>query len=421
MYALRRFGIKLELDVISGILNSLGQPQNQFKSIHIAGTNGKGSIAASLAAILQHAGYRVGLFTSPHLVRFNERIQVNGHQITNDHLVEAYMAVTGAHRGPRDATFFEITAAMALYQFAREKVDLAVIETGLGGRLDATNIIMPLVSVISNISIEHRQYLGNTLAEIAAEKAGIIKPKIPVVTAVRQPKAITVIEKKAKERSAPCYRLGHAFRIRRGKNGQFNYYGLDTVWRNLKTNLAGDQQPENAALALAACELLTRQDIPVRETDIRIGLQQIHWPARLEVVSTDPYILFDGAHNLAAARKLALFLGNELKNRRMTLVIGILDDKPYRAMLAMLAPLANHLIVTRPTIDRALPPEKLAQAASEYAPKITAKPTVAAALQHALETIDKGDAVVVAGSLYVVGEAMAYLNNDRPPDPGESG
>lgn len=421
MYALRRFGIKLDLNVISGILKGLGHPQNHFKSVHIAGTNGKGSIAASLATILKHAGYRVGLFTSPHLVRFNERIQVNGHQITNDHLVDAYSAVTTAHQGPREATFFEITTAMALYEFARKKVDLAVIETGLGGRLDATNIILPLVTIISNISIEHRQYLGNTLAEIAAEKAGIIKSKIPVVTAVRQSKAIAVIEKTAAKRSAPCYRLGHAFRIRRGKKDRFSYYGLDAVWRDLKTNLAGDQQPENAALALAACELLTRRDIPVKETDIRQGLQKIHWPARLEIVSTDPFILFDGAHNLAAARKLALYLAKRLNNRRMTLVIGILDDKPYRAMLALLAPLADHLVITRASIDRALPPEKLAKTASKYVQKITVKPTVASALQYALETTDEGDAIVVAGSLYVVGEAMAYLNNDRPPDPGESG
>ena len=420
MYALRRFGIKLDLDVIGGILKGLGDPQDRLDFVHIAGTNGKGSIAASLAAILVKAGYRVGLFTSPHLVRFNERIRVNGRQISNDHLVDAYMAVNQACQGKREATFFEITTAMALYEFLREKVDLAVIETGMGGRLDATNIIRPLVTIISNISIEHRQYLGNTLMEIAAEKAGIIKTNIPVVTGVRQNKAITVIERTAGERSAPCYRLGQAFRIRRCKNDRFNYYGLDHVWRKLSTSLAGDQQPENAALAISACELLNRQQMTITEAHVRNGLKNVDWPARLDVISTDPYILLDGAHNLAAARKLARFISAKLSNRSITLVIGILDDKPYRAMLALLAPLANRVIVTRASIDRALPPKTLAKKARIYSRNIVIQPDVAGAVRYAVTTIGKKDAIVVAGSLYVVGEAMAYLNNDRPPDPGES-
>jgi len=420
MYALRRFGIKLDLDVIGGIFRGLGDPQDRLDFVHIAGTNGKGSIAASLATILQQAGYRVGLFTSPHLVRFNERIRVNSRQISNDHLIDAYMAVSQAHRGKREATFFEITTAMALYEFTREKIDLAVIETGMGGRLDATNIIRPLVTIISNISIEHRQYLGNTLVEIAAEKAGIIKTAVPVVTAVRQNKAIAVIEKTASERSAPCYRLGQAFRIRRCQNDRFNYYGLDYTWRELRTNLAGDQQPENAALAMAACELLNRQQKTITESHVRQGLQNVDWPARLDVISTDPYILLDGAHNLAAARKLAKFLSTRLSDRSITLVIGILDDKPYRAMLAILAPLATRVIVTRASIDRALPPETLSKTAGIYSRNIVIQPDVAAAVRYAVTTIGKHDAIVVAGSLYVVGEAMAYLNNDRPPDPGES-
>ena len=420
MYALRRFGIKLDLDVIGGILKGLGDPQDRMYFVHIAGTNGKGSIAASLAAILVKAGYRVGLFTSPHLVRFNERIRVNGRQISNDHLVDAYMAVNQAYQGKREATFFEITTAMALYEFVREKVDLAVIETGMGGRLDATNIIRPLVTIISNISIEHRQYLGNTLMEIATEKAGIIKTNIPVVTGVRQNKAITVIERTAGERSAPCYRLGRAFRIRRCKNDRFNYYGLDHVWRKLSTSLAGDQQPENAALAISTCELLNRQQMTITESHVRSGLKNVVWPARLDVISTDPYILLDGAHNLAAARKLAKFISAKLSNRSITLVIGILDDKPYRAMLAVLAPLANRVIVTRASIDRALPPETLAKKARIYSRNIVIQPNVAGAVRYAVTTIGKKDAIVVAGSLYVVGEAMAYLNNDRPPDPGES-
>ncbi len=423
MYGLRRFGIKLGLDVIGGILRTLGNPQDQLRFIHIAGTNGKGSIAASLAEILGQTGLRVGLFTSPHLVRFNERIRVNGREISNDHMIDAYMAVTHANRGMREATFFEIATAMAIVEFNRQHVDIAVIETGMGGRMDATNIIEPMVSIISNISIEHRQHLGNTLTDIATEKAGIIKPAVPVVTGVRQKKAIAVIENTAESKSAPCYRLGRAFRIRRLKNDRFNYYGLTHRWRDITTHLIGDHQPENAALALAACELLNQQDlsIAITENHIRKGLKNVHWPARLEVISTTPYILLDGAHNLAAARKLAGYLATHLADRKITLVIGILDDKPYRAMLSILAPLAHRVIVTRPSIDRAIPPETLARAAVMYNQNIVTKPDIAAAVQYATATIGPDDVIVVAGSLYVAGEAIAYLKNDRPPDPGEPG
>ncbi len=398
MYALRRFGIKLDLDTIGGILAALGNPHKQLRFIHIAGTNGKGSIAAFLAEILKRGGYRVGLFTSPHLVRFNERIQINGHPIEDDHLVEAYTSVNRAVRGKRDATFFEITTAMALYEFARAQVDLAV----------------------SNISIEHRQYLGNTLAAIATEKAGIIKTGVPVVTGVHQPNAVTVIEKIAAGKSAPCYRLGKAFRIRRGANHRFNYYGLHHTWRDLVTGLAGDQQLGNAALAMAACELLVPHRISVTEAHIRGGLKDVQWPGRLQVISTDPYILLDGAHNLAAAGKLARFLSANLPDRRIFLIIGILDGKPYGAMLKALAPLAEHLIVTRASSDRALPPETLAQAAAPYARDIVVQPDTVTALRYALAAMESHDAIVVAGSLYVVGEAMAYWHNNPPPDPGES-
>ncbi len=421
MYGLRRFGIKLGLDVIGGILRTLDNPQDQFRSIHIAGTNGKGSIAVSLAAILQQAGLRVGLFTSPHLVRFNERIRVNGREISNDHMIDAYMAVTQANQGMREATFFEIATAMAFVEFDRQQVDIAVIETGMGGRMDATNIIEPMVSIISNISIEHRQHLGNTLTDIATEKAGIIKPAIPVVTGVRQKKAIAVIEKTADSKLAPCYRLGSAFRIRRLKNDRFNYYGLKNTWRKIATHLIGAHQPENTALALAACELLNQQHLSITEDDIRKGLKNVHWPARLEVVSTDPYILLDGAHNLAAAHKLANYLTTRLSGRKITLVIGILDDKPYRAMLSILAPLANRVIATRPSIDRAIPPETLAKAVKKYSRNIVIKPDIAEAVRYAIATSGQNNAIVIAGSLYVAGEAIAYLNNDRPPDPGESG
>src|SRR6056297_2609627 len=226
MYGLRRFGIILGLDVIGGMLEKLGNPQDRYASIHISGTNGKGSIASALANILYHAGYRVGLYTSPHLVRFNERIRINNEEISNRHVVDAYETVKAAHHGGREATFFEYTTAMALYCFAKANVDWAVVETGMGGRLDATNILRPEISIISNISMEHRAYLGHTIAQIAGEKAGIIKAGTPVITGARQKTAVETIRRAAKYQSAPFFRLGEHFRVRRNTRS-----GLYLLWR----------------------------------------------------------------------------------------------------------------------------------------------------------------------------------------------
>ncbi|MDH3829843.1 MAG: Mur ligase family protein, partial [Desulfobacterales bacterium] len=205
MYGFRRFGIKLGLSTIKRILVGLGNPQDTFACIHVAGTNGKGSVASSLASILHRNGFKTGLYTSPHLVRFNERIQVNNRPVTNEKVVTSYSAVKDAHFGKRDPTFFEFTTAMALFEFAAQKVDWAVIETGMGGRLDATNIINPALSIITNISLEHRAYLGNTLAQIAGEKAGIIKKRTPLVTGVRQKKAFDEIKRIAAGKKAPLF------------------------------------------------------------------------------------------------------------------------------------------------------------------------------------------------------------------------
>ena len=258
MYRLGRFGIILGLTTIQDILSSLGNPQDTFKSIHIAGTNGKGSTASALATILRLAGYKVGLYTSPHLVRFNERIQINGHPITDECVVAAYEAVNSAHKGTREPTFFELTTAMAFHEFARQKVDWAIVETGMGGRLDATNIVTPRLSIITNISLEHQAYLGKTIPKITGEKAGIIKEGVPVVTGVRQPSAVRVLTQHAKEKNAPLYRLGEDFGVRRHPGSEsFTYCGITSVWKNMRSGLAGRYQADNAALVLAACELLS--------------------------------------------------------------------------------------------------------------------------------------------------------------------
>jgi dihydrofolate synthase/folylpolyglutamate synthase len=409
LYGFRRFGIKLGLSTIKKILAGLGDPQNSFACIHVAGTNGKGSVASSLASILYRSGYKTGLYTSPHLVRFNERIQVNNRPISNDRVFATYGAVKDAHFGKRDPTFFEFTTAMALFEFAAQKVDWAVIETGMGGRLDATNIINPALSIITNISLEHREYLGNTLTQIAAEKAGIIKNRTPLVTGIRQKKALAEIKRIAAEKKAPLFRLGTDFKIRRNQGQTFSYHGIRNVWHNMQTALPGSYQVDNAALALAACELLGKHKAKITLNNIQQGLSRNHWPGRLEVVSDNPFIILDGAHNLAAARNLAKFLSTNLADRVITLVVGILDDKPYKAMLKSLLTPANRVILTRAKIDRALEPRKLYEAAKSLNPDVTIIPDVALAIKNAIETTPQHGAICIAGSLYVVGEAKEAL------------
>ncbi len=411
MYGLRRFGIKLGLSTIRNILQGLGNPQDSFKCIHVAGTNGKGSIASILSSILHASGYKVGLYTSPHLVKFNERICIDNEQISDQDVVAAYQAVRNVPQGERELTYFEYATAMALYEFKKNCVDWAVIETGMGGRLDATNMVKPAVCVISNISIEHSDYLGNTISEIAGEKGGIIKKGIPVVTGARQKQAIQVLRKIAAERNAPIYRLGKEFRVRRYRKGTFTYYGINTKWPDMQTGLLGNHQVDNTALVLAACEIIkTKKAGRITLESIRQGIDENRWPGRLEVVSESPYVILDGAHNLVAAKNLSDFLLSNINGRHLTLVMGVLDDKPYEAMLKFLLPVCNKVILTRPTIDRSLDPEKLYPIAKKMVKDVKIIPDVAKAVSHAVKNTSSDDAVCIAGSLYVVGEAKEKLD-----------
>ncbi len=409
LYSLKRFGIILGLSVIRDILENLGNPQRNYSCIHVAGTNGKGSVASGLAAVLYAAGYKTGLYTSPHLVRFNERIVINNKPVINRAVVESYESVKNAHKGNREPTYFEYATAMGLYEFGRQKVDWAVIETGMGGRLDATNIINPALSIITNISIEHREYLGNTISEITAEKAGIIKTGKPVITGVKQEKAAEVINRIAFEKSAPVFRLGKDFKIRKKSSGAFTYYGIEHTWKDLSTGLLGNYQADNAAIVLAACELLNQKKATLPIKDIRKGLKENIWPGRLEIVSTSPLIILDGAHNLVAARNLAKYLSGNLSDKNIILVTGILDDKPYKAMLKTLLPICKKVILTQAGIDRALPTETLAAEAKKITPHVKMIPSVAEAVNFAIQSASSKDAICIAGSLYVIGEAKQAL------------
>lgn len=415
MFGLRRFGIKLGLGTIRKILADMGNPQDRFSCIHVAGTNGKGSIASALSSILRLAGYKVGLYTSPHLVRFNERICINNQPISDAHVVRAYLAVKNTQQGSREPTFFEYTTAMALQEFGEEKVDWAVIETGMGGRLDATNLIKPRLCIISNISLEHREYLGNTISQIAGEKAGIIKRRIPVITGARQTGAVSVLERIAESKSAFLYRLGKDFRIRRNPDKTFSYFGILNRWRNLKTGLRGSYQAENAALVLAACEILSPKHAHISFDNIRSGIENNKWPGRLEVVSEKPLVILDGAHNLDGARTLARYLADNFPGRSITFIIGILSDKPYAAMLKSLLPSARKVVLTSPVIDRALPVEKLFSAAKKMVSDVEIIPNVGEAVTRTMDKAAPDDVICVAGSLYVVGEAKEALEKRGIP------
>ena len=414
MFALRRFGIILGLETIKKILKSIGNPQERFASVHVAGTNGKGSIASCLATVLQAAGYRVGLYTSPHLVRFNERIKINNREISDQEVLEAYKAVKEAEYGDREPTFFEYTTAMAFYYFGRCNVEWAIIETGMGGRMDATNILNPAVSVISNLSLEHQIYLGNTLSQISAEKGGIIKHATPVVTGVKQKKALSVLKNIADSKSASLYRFGGDFKVRRTKGNRFSYFGLDHAWRDLRIGLKGDHQIENTAIVLAVCELLMKGSdnasaLDIQLKSIREGLEKNRWPGRLEQIQEAPLVILDGAHNLSAVRNLSKYMAENLSHRRITLVAGILDDKLYESMLQKLLINCSRVILTQSKIDRSLEPEKMYPIAKRYVPDVTIVHDVGKAVQHALQTVSPDEAVCIAGSLYVVGEARAFF------------
>ncbi|MEZ4550458.1 MAG: Mur ligase family protein [Desulfobacterales bacterium] len=314
---------------------------------------------------------------------------------------------------------------MALHLFAKAQVDWAIIETGMGGRLDATNILCPELCVISNISMEHRFYLGNTIADITAEKGGIIKPNTPVVTGVTQKSAIQVLEKIAAENRAPFYRLGAQFRVRRLKEGTFSYHGIYHQWKNLRTGLPGTHQIDNAALILAACEVLMQKGVGIREEKIHQCLASYTWPGRLEIIPATiknragkdsgtkvvPEIIIDGAHNLMAARKLGSFLKEAYYARHITLVIGILDDKPYESILQSLLPACDRVILTEPEIDRRLPAERLLPYTTALIKDTMVQKNVADAVATAVNITPPDGAICIAGSLYVVGEAMQALRN----------
>ncbi len=432
LFGLQRFGIKLGLDHITALLKKLGNPHTSFPSIHIAGSNGKGSTAAFLHSILQQAGYRVGLYTSPHLVDFSERIQINGARIGQDRVVELTRRIRGVdermiHDGergapvdslplPRDGdatratiTFFEFTTAMAFLYFGEEKVDIAIIEVGMGGRLDATNVLDPLSSLITSIAIEHREYLGNTLRKIAQEKGGIIKAGRPLFTTAHQPQVLAVLKEKCRELRSPCYVFGKDFRGRKQGTSAMAFQGRRNRWSDLRLGLAGSHQIHNASLALAGIESLIEGGWAIQEDHVRRGLISARWPGRLELLGRNPRVLLDGAHNSGAARVLQKALQDGFPRRKLLLVMGIMADKDIGPMMGYLLPLADRVILTRPRLDRAASLATLRLGAAPYQKPIVEIEEVGAAVEYALSHAGDEDLILITGSLFTVGEARSHL------------
>ncbi len=485
LYGLRLFGAKFGLENTLRLAALAGHPQDRLRFIHVAGTNGKGSTCAMLESIYRAAGLRVGLFTSPHLVSFRERIQVNRQLISEDDVVRLVgelcrtgVAPVSIQKVPksktkdgdrRDAcpTFFEFVTVMALKFFAEQRCDLVIWETGLGGRLDATNIVTPLASVITNIQFDHQQWLGDTLEKIAAEKAGVIKPGVPILTAADELEALAVIEKTAREKNAPLIKVGQASRLFPSEETNKLETGKMPV-----LPLLGDHQKLNAALALATVGILQNQ-ISASDAAIHTGLETVSWPGRLQLITRDSgqKILLDGAHNVAGAKVLrealsswsssfSLFGGmlkRELQRagsdqpslgsfrlrtaspgqvgragtgapQKFTLILGILGDKDWRHICETLAPMAARIFTVPVASERTAGVRELAAACRAANP--AAEVTACASLSEALNClsvrgIDRADLpvsldarqrvpasdplIVVTGSLYLVGEALELL------------
>jgi len=397
--------IKPGLERIKAALLEWKDPQKIFPTIHIGGTNGKGSIAAVLANILKEAGYHVGIYTSPHLNSVRERIQINGTSIPKSDFTDLVNEIRGKNR--ESLSYFEFLTLLAFLYFAYKKVEMAVIEVGMGGRWDATNVIFPKVSIVSNISLDHQIFLGNNLKSIALEKAGIIKPGIPLITASKQPSVISIFKDICTIHKAPFYLVGKDIGYR-CKKGVFDYLGFKKEIPNLKLNLIGKHQVVNAAVALGALELIS-ENFDIKEMHIREGLKTVFWPGRFEIINKNPLIILDGAHNPAAAYALKKTLIS-FKPSNLILVLGIMKDKDLNGIVRNIAPLANRVIVTAPDSNRAAQPEILLNIVKKYNKNAMAILSVPDAVGEAIDLAKSKETILVSGSLYTIGEARAFLN-----------
>lgn len=403
------------LERIRSVLNALGEPQAQYPSIHVAGTNGKGSGCALCAAALQAEGYRVGSFTSPHVEGALHGIRINGEMVGRDQLEETFQLIRPHLQVDGGSTNFEIVTALAFTHFARANVDASVIEVGLGGRLDATNVITPLVSVITSIDYDHTSILGNTLAEIATEKAGIIKPGVPVVVSPQPEEARAAILARAKTHNAPAIEVGKDYLFERGYS---DLGGQDLrVWpaaspmeaTNLHIALLGAHQIENAATAYAALQTANQRGLRLSAAAIQSGFAAARWPGRFELLQKNPPIVLDAAHSPAAARALRQALDEYFPDLPITLVLGVSADKDLEGLLAPLGERIAFAIATQSAHPRAMPAIQLAERLIALGVAAAAEPEAAKALQAAKAQSQKSGVILVAGSVFLVEQVRAII------------
>ncbi|HEY3067304.1 MAG TPA: folylpolyglutamate synthase/dihydrofolate synthase family protein [Methylomirabilota bacterium] len=410
-------GMRPGLDRIHGLLDALGNPERRYRLVQVGGTNGKGSVAAMIATILKMAGFRVGLYTSPHLVSFRERIRVNGEAISEDQVADGFDAIaTLVARA--DATVFEATTAIALDHFAAQAVDVAVLEVGLGGRLDATTVGAPEATVITSLDLDHQELLGSTLGEIAGEKAAIIRGGL-AVSAAQPPEAADVVRKRAVAAGVTLLedqRDLHVDVVHRDLAGQrFRCRGPGWELDDLEMAMLGTYQPANALLAVTVA-----RHLGASESAIRDGLRRVRWPGRFEVRGQGPWLVLDGAHNPGGARALAGSLRAFFGDRRATFIVGLSREKDARAILAALAPVAEAFILARSSSARAAAPDALVAALPASAPP--ARRAESAALALAMAAEGAPPLLCVAGSLFLVGDVLAHLGRGRDrPCPIEAG
>lgn len=426
LYDLQKFGTKLGLENTQELLELIGHPHEKSRFLHVTGTNGKGSVSAMAASVLREAGYQTGLYTSPHLVSFTERIQLDGRPVTEGDIVllaDRLKALVGLQKPGLKPTFFEFTTAMAFDWFASAGAEFVVLEVGMGGRLDSTNVVIPECSVITNVELEHREYLGDTLGEIAYEKAGIIKPGVPLVTSEKKPEALDIILGVCRENGSTAYVSGRDFGFKDKGSAWMggsivqlmDYQGPSLSLEGLEIPLVGLHQLENAATAACALEIVSSRFGKVDERAIREGLKKTVWGGRLEVVSNSPLLVLDGAHNAASVERLAESISAQFagRYRRLTVVMGILADKDSGFMIERLAPLADLLVLTQAEYERAAPTEALSVVARRHGVEPVVRKNVHEAIEWALHEASTEDMVLVTGSLYVIGEAKAWLEKKR--------
>ncbi len=410
LYGLQALGIKFGLSNMRELCRILGNPEKELAMVHVAGTNGKGSTAAFITEIARQAGLRCGLATSPHILDITERIRIGSKAIPRNRFRQLterlQQAVADANKKPRkqalSPTFFEAIIAITFMYFNEERVDLAVIETGLGGRLDSTNVITPRLSIIMSIGLEHTEYLGNTITKVAREKAGIIKPGVPVLSATGDAQAQSVIEKTAKSRKARLFSYGKEF-SGQATGKSLSYRDEQHALNRLQPQLAGDYQVINASVAVQAAYQLAEQGFPITETHIRRGIRETRWPGRLERFQHKPPWLIDCAHNPHAMQALARHLKENYAGYRILAVFAAMKDKDYPSMLATLQPFVSRWILTKPHIPRAERAETLATHLTKEDVRTRGRVSEALALARSMET--DFDLVLICGSIFLVGES----------------